>query len=102
MQMKHFKTIAQHFSRGFGRVALAPIRQAEPVSNFGMLMLRIDAKADAADLPAVSAQSDCQPQFISILSESKKSSGVLFGIGMSNAQRRRRDFARSDQRQQFA
>src|SRR5947209_6654930 len=61
MQVQIFKAIADQFPRCLRRVALAPVGSAEPVSEFGMLMFRIQTQSGAAVLPAVTAQRNRQP-----------------------------------------
>src|SRR5579859_1833091 len=58
MQTEVFESVAQDFTRGLGGVALAPVWNAQPVAQFAVLMLRLQAQADAADLASVSPERD--------------------------------------------
>src|SRR5271165_278288 len=101
VQLQVFKSVAQHLASCFGRVALSPIRHAQPVAEFGVLVLGIDAQPDAADLAAVTAQRGRQPELARLLCEGKKVPSILLGVGMCNAQSGGRNFPRPNQRQQF-
>src|SRR5579859_8141876 len=63
VQAKILKSVAQHFSRSLCRIALSPVRHTEPVAEFAVLMLVVDAQPNAANLPPVSAEGDRQPDF---------------------------------------
>src|SRR5215469_7023278 len=78
---------AQHFAPGLGGVTLSPIRDSQPIAEFGVLVMSIDAQADAADLPPVAAQGNGQPDLVGILRYDQKPARILVAVGIRNAQR---------------
>src|SRR5256885_16786143 len=86
VQSERVKTITNHFVGGFRGVSVSPERYAKPIAQLGVLMVLLDAKADASDLAAVAAQCDGQPEFVGIFRQLEKSFCVLFRVRVSDAQ----------------
>src|SRR5579871_2510625 len=102
MQSKILKSVTDHFLCGLRRVTQAPVLHAQPITEFGVPMLRFQAQADAANLPPVVTECDSQPDLVRFVGESKECPCVLLGVRMRNAQRGRGYLAASDQRQQLS
>src|ERR1700692_3092356 len=101
VQSKIFESVAQKFSRRLRRIALSPVRHAQPVAQFGLLMLQGKPQADASAQTSALAKSNGEADFVVAVTPGKEISCFLLGVGMRNAQRGRRDFSRSDEGHQF-
>ena len=62
VQLEIFKSVAQHFPRGLGSKALAPIRYAQPVAKFGVAMLRVEPESNSSKLTSVNTMGDGEPE----------------------------------------
>src|SRR4029077_19517959 len=77
VQPKVCESVPQHFLPRLCRIALSPVREAKPVTKFGVVMLVVDAQPDAANLPPVGTQGNRQPDLVRLPSKSQKVSGIL-------------------------
>src|SRR5579864_8181201 len=94
VQTKVLESVAQDFPRRFRRIALSPIRHANPVAKLGMLMFQGKSQANASAQLSAIALSDGETDFVIVVAPGKEVSCFPLGVGMRNAQRGRRDFPR--------
>ncbi len=64
MQLENIEAVGDDGLRGFGAVAVSPIRNANPEAQFGSLVLAVDSKAD------------CPAQFIALDQHDGKRDGL--------------------------
>src|SRR5579864_915249 len=97
MQMKILESVTQEFAGSLRRVAIPPMRDTQPVTQFCMLMLLCGIQPCPADEPSIGEQRDGQMEFSSVLNVVEELHGILAGVRVRNAQSRCGHFARSDQ-----
>src|SRR6202140_464889 len=100
VQLKSLESILNHNPGCFRGIALPPIRDTNPVAQFGATMVGFDPKSHAAAQRVALTQDNAQPQATAIqeflLRAGDKVLSVGLSVGMRNAQRGRRHFARAD------
>ncbi len=64
VQAELFKSIADHRLRRFRGLTVAPVRSANPVAEFSVLVLHLGMEPDAAAKPPITAQSHQQTKFV--------------------------------------
>lgn len=99
VQLQGFESVANHGLGSLGGIAVSPVGNADPVAEFGMVVLGFDPEADAAAEHAVSAQRDGAADFVVGLVKcvgfGDEIFRVFFGIGMRDAQGHGRHIARA-------